>query len=413
MEEKELRSFLIETKNEIASAVNKRDEEIKAYGKATEETGKKLEEITKRFDEIKGELAKADQRIIEMEKEAKRNMTTGGYERKSLGDAFTASEVYKEIQDTQSATNKRFEVRKDLVFSGATSAGPMIFPDYKPGVFQNPDRKVFVRDLLPSIPTSSNSVKVVRELVFTNGAAPQVSPAVDLAGKYQLASKAESGLTWETVTIPIETMAHWIPVERQALSDAPMMASLINGRLAYGLRIKGDAQLLYGTGLNNELTGLMVDDAVSDIGYISASIDADDLPGAMIDHIRKAITKCQTYEYYNINGVVINPEDWETIELAKGSDGHYIWVNVNNGGIQQLWRVPVIITNSMLKSSFVLGDWNMGAHVYDREGINIRVADQHGELFVKNGVVVLAEERYGLGIELPLAFAKGSFEQSS
>jgi hypothetical protein len=97
----------------------------------------------------------------------------------------------------------------------------------------------------------------------------------------------------------------------------------------------------------------------------------------MFNHIRSAITKCQTYEYYNINGLVVNPIDWETLETAKGSDGHYIWVTVPNGGEQRLWRVPVIVSNAMAQGDFLLGDWTMGATIYDREQMDIRVSESH------------------------------------
>jgi len=60
-------------------------------------------------------------------------------------------------------------------------------------------------------------------------------------------------------------------------------------------------------------------------------------------------------------------------------------------------------------SNFLLGDWTLGATLYDRESVSIRVSESHEDLFVKNGVVVLAEERYAFAIELPKAFCKGLF----
>jgi HK97 family phage major capsid protein len=157
----------------------------------------------------------------------------------------------------------------------------------------------------------------------------------------------------------------------------------------------------------------MVDAGVSTVGEITAGTTAANLPGAMLNHIRSAVTKCQTFGYYNINGLVVNPVDWETMETAKGSDGHYIWVTVPNGGEPRLWRVPVIVSNAMTQGDFLLGDWTMGATIYDREQMDIRVSESHSDYFVKNGVAILAEERYGFGIELPKAFTKGSFDVAS
>jgi HK97 family phage major capsid protein len=63
----------------------------------------------------------------------------------------------------------------------------------------------------------------------------------------------------------------------------------------------------------------------------------------------------------------------------------------------------------MPADNFILGDWTMGAKIYDRESVEIRVSESHSDYFVKNGVAILAEERYTLGIQRPKAFCKGLF----
>jgi len=134
----------------------------------------------------------------------------------------------------------------------------------------------------------------------------------------------------------------------------------------------------------------------------------------MIDHIRRAVTECQTNEYYNVNGVVLNPNDWETLELAKATDGHYLMINLPADGAQErIWRMPVIITNAMPEGEFILGDWTLGAKIYDRESVSVRVSESHADYFVKNGVAILAEERYTMAVNRPKAFTKGSFEVAS
>jgi len=59
------------------------------------------------------------------------------------------------------------------------------------------------------------------------------------------------------------------------------------------LFLESDAQLLFGDGTNQNLTGLMVDSDVSDIGELDSGTSAADVPAAMLDHIRKAVTECQ------------------------------------------------------------------------------------------------------------------------
>ena len=406
MEIEAIKSHLDTVKSEIKSAVEKRDAEVKQYGEATEATRKALTAATERLDSIKGDFDRMDARVIEMEKAAQRQFA-GAEQIKSYGQQFVESDAYKNARSN--GTNAH---RVQKTISGlAASAGALVRPDRRPDVVVGAERSNFIRALLQSIPTSSNAVEVMRENVFTNNAAAQAPGSANTAiGAGEWQAKGQSNITYELVTVPIRTMAHWVPASRQVLSDAPMLQRLIDAKLMYGLNLLADSQLLYGNGLNQNLTGLMVDSDVSDIGEIATGTSAADLPGAMLDHIRAAITECQTNDYYNVNGLVINPVDWGTLETAKGSDGHYIWVTVPNGGESRLWCVPVIVSNAMTAGDFLLGDWTMGATIYDREQMDIRVSESHSDYFVKNGVAILAEERYGFGIELPKAFTKGSFD---
>jgi HK97 family phage major capsid protein len=405
MEIEVIKSHLDTVKSEIKEAVAKRDAEVKQYGEATEATRKALTAATERLDSIKSDMDKIDQRVIEMEKAAQRQFA-GAQAAKSYGQQFIESDVFKNA--TAKGTDS-YRVEKNL--SGlAASAGSLVRPDRRPDVVVTPDRPRFIRELLPTIPTQSNAVEVMRQNVFTNAAAPQapVSPSTAI-GAGELVAKAQSNITYQLVTVPVRTFAHWLPASRQVLSDAPMLQRLIDSRLMYGLNLLSDSQLLFGDGTNQNLTGLMVDAGVETVGQLASGTTAAQRPGAMLDHIRAAITRCQTFEFYNINGVVLNPVDWQTLETAKGTDGHYIWVSVPNGGESRLWRVPVIVSNAMTANNFILGDWTMGATVYDREQMDIRVSESHADFFVRNGVAILGEERYGFGIELPKAFCKGLF----
>lgn len=402
-----LKGQLQETIAEIKANTEARDAEVKQYGEVTEATRKSLTEASARLDAIKSDLDREagerkgmDERLQEMEAKLQRQFDGDTEAYKSYGEQFVSSDEYKSAAARGARSTAAVTMRK-AISSGGASAGALVRPDRRPDVIVPPDRPVFVRDLLPTLPTTSNAVEVMRQNVYTTNAAPQ-------AGEF--APKAESNITYSLQTVNIRTMAHFVPASRQILDDAPMLQRLIDSRLAYGLALLSDEQLLFGDGLGQNLTGLMVDTDVSDIGGLPVGTASADVPAAMLDHLRKAVTQLQINEFYNVNGVVVNPQDWQTLELAKGDDGHYIWVTVPNGGEQRLWRVPVIVSNAMAQGSFLMGDWQLGATIYDRQQLDIRVSESHEEFFIKNAVAILAEERYGLGIELPKAYCKGSFD---
>ena len=400
MELKELAEKLNTASTEIKNAQETHAKELKELGEASAETKSRLETSEKNFTELKELFEKADSKLKELELKGQRP-NGGAEEAKSLGEMFTSSEVGVMLKSEQ-GLGRKVEIEKKDITSGAASAGALVRPDRDSRVFQNPNRQLRIRDLIPTVPTSSNAVEVMRENVFTNNAAPQAG---------ELAAKAKSEITYELLTYPVRTIAHYVHASRQVLSDAPMLQSLINNRLTYGLDLESDDQLLLGDGTGQNLTGILVDPDVSDIGEITSGTTAAELPAAMIDHIRAAVTQCQVNEYYNINGLVMNPVDFATLETAKATDGHYILVPfaATNSQTTTIWRVPVVITNAIPAGQFILGDWQMGAVIYDRESVSVAVSEQHSDNFTKNAVTIRGEERFTLAIPLPKAFAKGSF----
>ena len=407
MEIKELIEKFDATSKNIKEANDNMQAEIKANGEAAAETKAALAAAQESMKEIKEQFSAMDSKLKELEAKGQRP-NYGMEERKSLGALFTESDVYKSMESSGRGSNQPMQMDKKDISNLAASAGALVRPDRDSRVFQDPNRPMRIRDLIPTVPTASNAVEFMRELVFTNNAGPQGTVAGIGSGEF--VAKNQSEITYELVTKPVRTIAHWMAASRQVLSDAPMLQNLIDNRLTYGLDLESDDQLLNGDGTGQNLDGILQDTAINDAGELPVGTAAADVPAAMIDHIRKAIRIEQQNEYYNMTGLVLNPVDWEILETAKATDGHYLMVNMPTGrATETVWRIPVIVTNAMTASTFLIGDWNMGAVIYDREDVSVRVSESHADYFVKNGVAVLAEERYTLAIPLPNAFCRGSF----
>ena len=391
----------------IMDAQSKASDEVKSLGEASEATKAIIEKHTAEQVELKDLFNKLDTELKGMQLKAQKYDVSNPV-RKSMGQLFTESKAYTDASASNAHSTQAVTIEKKDITALAASAGALVRPDRDPTVYQNPNRPIRIRDLIPTVPTGSNAVEFMRELVFTNNAAPQGTVAG--IGGGELVAKAQSEITYELVTKPIRTIAHWFAASRQVLSDAPMLQGLINGRLVYGLDLKSDQQLLQGDGTGQELDGLLVDADINDVGQLASGTAAADVPAAMIDHIRAAVTACQLFEYYNMTGLVLNPVDWQILETAKATDGHYLMVSMpTDTATQTVWRIPVVISNAMPADNFLIGDWTMGAVIYDRENVTVRVSESHGTMFVENGVAILGEERYTLAIPLPKAFCKGLF----
>jgi hypothetical protein len=210
--------------------------------------------------------------------------------------------------------------------------------------------------------------------------------------------KPRAKIDYELKTLAPCTIAHWLPISRQLLADAPAMQGTIDGRLTYGLKLSEEHQILYGAGGGN-LTGILTNANINNYAWASGPTT-----DTKLDAIRRGMTLSRLAEYPT-TGSVINPLDWEDIELAKGSDNHYIWTTAPGSGAQmQVWRVPVVETTAIQAGTILTGGFGLGAKLWDREEATVRVSEHHEDFFVKNMVAILAEERLLQTVYRPEAF---------
>jgi len=259
--------------------------------------------------------------------------------------------------------------------------------------------------------TSSTVIEIQVASGTGNMAGTPVYVAADSGGAAAMVAegnaKAESTATFELKTASVQTLAHWLPVTRQAAADQAFLRAYINDRLLYGLAFEEEAQLLYGNGTSPNLTGLLTNTDRQTFVWSTDGVTGD----TKIDAIRKAMTQVWRVNYA-ADGCVLNPVDWQDIELEKGSDNHYIWVNVQEGGSPRIWRLPVVVTNAINAAQGVVGNFRVSSTLWDREQASVRIADQHSTYFTENKLAILAEERLMLAVYRPSAYVDISFDSA-
>lgn len=259
-------------------------------------------------------------------------------------------------------------------------------------------RTLRVRDLFPNTTTSANLIEYFRVSGFTNAAS--VVPERD-GGAFAL--KPQSALSFSPAQAPVRLIAHFEVAHRNVLADEPQLQGIINNELLYGLRLQEDYQILQGTGTGEDLLGILNTPGVQ--VYNQASGPGTDNKA---DAIRRAATKA-ILAYYEPTGIVVHPYDWEDIELTKDANNRYIVAgSVAVGAQQMLWRQPVVDTPAIPEGTYLTGAWGLGAQLYDRQLASIRIAEQHADFFVRNAVVILAEQRLALATKRPESFVKGT-----
>lgn len=366
-------------------------EELKAKMAGNE---KGLDDLKGRVDEALTAMNSAKSRLDELEQKATRR-GYGVEQEKSIAQRLVDTDGYKSFAaDPRSGKSAKLSLKAtitSLTTDAAGSAGAAVAPMRLTGIVTPPQRPLTVRDLLMQGTTDSNAITYVREKLFTNNAAAQASEG---------AKKAQSDLQLEEVTVGVKTLAHYVKASRQILDDAAMLESYINGRLAYGLKLVEDKQLLNGDGSAGGLQGLsQVAQAFADKATLKNY--------TIIDQLRLAQLQVALADY-PASGFVLNPVDWAKIELEKDAQGRHIIGNPQSLAQPTLWGIPVVQTQAITAGSFLTGAFNMGAQIFDRQQLGVAVSTENEDDFVKNLVTILCEERLALAIYRPEAFVKGT-----
>jgi HK97 family phage major capsid protein len=327
----------------------------------------------------------------------------GAGEFKSIGQLFTESQAYKSfITNGQNQSDNvaipslskqrlPFATKANLTSIGADGALLRDYPIVPPA--QVP---LTIRDLMNVQGTNANAIPYIRETGYTN--------ASTLVGETLL--KPESGITFETETALVRVIAHFLPVTKQILDDIPSMSNYIDQRLIYGLATTEEAQLLWGDGTGENLLGLMVD-----TGAQTRNAPAGEF---RIDTIRRAMTLAYLAGF-PATGIVLHPDDLETIELTKSTTNEYIFADLSNGDTltngttPRLFGVPIVQSIHMTAGSYLVGSFGLASQIWEREQANVRISDSHADFFTRNMKAVLCEERIAMTTVRPEAFVRGTF----
>jgi HK97 family phage major capsid protein len=383
---------------EAKEATERALDEVKRLGTITTETNEKLKETSEKGMKVQTDLLELQQKMAGL----KLNATPERV--KTVGELVTESEQWKAAGKSGRPEMASVDVKtffpgygtKTAIVNATGQNQPLVMADRAPMVMPA-ERELVIRDLLPVRGTTSNLIEYVRENVFTNNAAIVYS-----SPNYENVTKPESGITFQMLTAAVATIAHWIPASRQVLADAGMLQGYIEDRLLYGLKYVEEDEILNGDGSAGHLSGLMTN-ATAYAG--SGAVSADQ----QLDTLLRAFTQVYTTSLFHPDGAVVNPIDWMKIRIMKDTQGRYIFGDPNSNQTPSVWGKPLVQSLSIAATRFLTGAFRAGAMLWDREDANVRIAEQHGDFFIRNMVAILAEERLALTIFRPTAFVRGNF----
>lgn len=320
---------------------------------------------------------------------------------RSLGAQFVQSDTYKAFRSQpRSVRGTRWstgvvELHSELLDSDAGSpgsGGDLIVPDYRPGILPLLFRRLTVADLIAPGTTDSNVIIYMKETLFTNAADTVAEGAL----------KPESSLRFDQETDQVHKIAHWLPVTEEMLEDVPAIRSYIDARLRLGVQLAEENKLLNGAASPAELTGIL-----NRVGLRTAEVAGGSPDSPNADAIFRQMMGIFNDSFVMPDGTVMNPLNWQTIQLMKDTSGAYMGGGPFNAApVARLWGLPVVPTPAIAAGTALVGAFSQAAQIFRKGGLRVEASNSHDDYFIRNLVAIRAEERLALAVYRPAAFGK-------
>jgi len=274
---------------------------------------------------------------------------------------------------------------KALITTGSSTVGMPLLSD------SPVDKGHVATGLLDVIPVE----QVPREYAYLRQTARTNNAAVVASG----ALKPTSTYTLERVEGHLRVVAHLSePIDKFWLEDSPTLHQFVSDELLCGLRLGVEDQIVNGTGIGDNFTGLKNTTGVQTQAFATDKITT----------CRAALTDVETAIGDGPGFYVLNPADWAAIETTTIGNGYAL----NSAGssvpvesaTRRLWGQPVVTTNAQVA----------GAGYYvQRESVRMFANGQavvewstSGDDFTRNLIRARCEGRFDFVVPRPMGVVK-------
>jgi HK97 family phage major capsid protein len=207
---------------------------------------------------------------------------------------------------------------------------------------------------MPEGRTSGNAILYMEETTTTSNAAE-----TDESG-----TKPEAALAFTQRTSNVRKIAVSLPVTDESLEDIPFIESYIDTRLSFFIRQREDSELLVGDGTGVEPP------RPERLGHQHPGTGTDNNQDAIL----KAIVQVQVASYFDADAVVLHPNNWQTMRLAKDDVGNYLFGPPNMPGADQVFGYRIVKTTAMTAGTGLAGAFRACAEVFRRTDLACRSA---------------------------------------
>lgn len=404
MEKKDLQEALAEGLKPVA-------EEVKGAKSAAEEAKTAANSAKTTADTIKTEVdglktwqAQADEAAkknrddinILLTKSNRPEIQTKGSFDEVLTKALKEKEDELKTLSEKGGTNVRFQVKAVAPIS-LSSFGTGVLRGYdEPGITGKPYNPRFIMGLISVMNggPGSNPISWVERIPKEGG------PAWTL----ELATKPGMDFTLVRNSAEAQYLAVTTEVTKQALLSMPVLQQEIYDLLNNELNNKLEQDIITGSGVAPIIKGIQTYATAFAAGSLAGTIQDPN----EFDVLRAAIGRVLKANFFP-NAILVSIDKATSMDLTKGSDGHYVLPPFTTAEGTVIKGVRVYATNFVGDDDFIVGD--MTRYLFNIvEGLTIDVGYINDQ-FVKNLATVRAE-LFGMGRvknQEALAFVKGTF----
>ncbi len=413
---KKLDASVQDTHSKLAATVARQESEMETLGGVSAETKSQLTKLEQRYDQevadIKGQNQQLKDEVAELkslqaEYEAKRNEVfedLRSSKRKSVA-SLLEQPAYKGWHLESGHGSPTIQVgrfddfvgprsRKNIT-GGAALNQVLGRTEWTEIVGENFIEDDHLRNYMNVVEAEGHSVAFVERTVFDNGAAFQVEGQL----------KENSSHTFVARDAAACVLAHTAQISKQQMRSTPAVVGFMEDELFRGVLHKESIAVLFSDGSPGNLRGITHTPGIQTYNRHRSG-------DTKILALRRSETQLQG-KYTSGTLYVVNHNDWEEIETDRDSEGRFIWVQVQVGGTQVMWRKPVFVTPAMAEGTFLNGDFAKGATLIDFEQANVAFFPSHADFAKRNLVLARAEETIGLAVKVPSSFVYGAYDGGS
>ncbi|WP_407533787.1 phage major capsid protein [Elizabethkingia miricola] len=301
-----------------------------------------------------------------------------------------------EVMKNNSSSSVNIEVKAVGTMMLASYVGDRLTTEVDRTISKAPSRMPLFRNLINVSTIKGNKVTWVNKEANEGGAGMTAEGA----------KKSQVSWTYTEESADVKKITEFIKVSKEALDDLDFLRSEINSELIEGVELKLDEQISSGDGTGLNLKGILPQVPVFNV--TGTPLDKSVSNANKRDVLRSAVALIRKNRF-NANYIIINPMDGATMELEKGTDGHYILPPFTSVDGTKVGATLVVENEAIAEGEFLAGDFTK-SNLRIKEEININVGYSDDD-FVKNLVTILAEMRavHYIKKHHKPAFVKGVF----